>query len=88
MSKYNPYGARDTTGPGPAGVKKHRRKEWDCKCHVEDGHEQVCECTRLKTKKGKKSKAVKVVRNDLRKKRKYRIRAAKWAAVQKRKGKR
>jgi hypothetical protein len=87
MSKYNPYADRETTGPGVAGVKKHRRKEWDCKCHVE-GHEQVCECTRTKTRKGKKSGAKKVVRNDLRKKKAYRRRAAKWAAVQKRRGKR
>lgn len=86
-SKYNAYRYKDEIGPGPEGVRTQKRDEWDCECHVE-GREQVCECKRVKTRKGKASKQVKIVRNDLKKKKVYRKKYKRWLEQQRRLGKR
>ena len=83
-SIYNPYRNENTTGPGPKGRKTKKRGQWRCDCHVSaDGKTQVCECEGVRTPTGRKSKAHKTVRNDLRKKRKRARDARRWA---KRKG--
>ncbi len=76
---HNPYRHGNTTGPGPKGHKTKKRGQWKCDCHVDkDGHTQVCECEGQRTRTGRKSKAHKTVRNDLRKKAKYRRASKRW----------
>lgn len=78
-SIYHPYRRKKTTGPGPRGRKTKKRGQWKCECHVAaDEHTQVCECEGQKTRTGRKSKAHKTVRNDLRKKAKYRRASKRW----------
>jgi len=75
---YNPYSQSNTTGPGPSGRKTKKRGRWEREC-ITKGTVQTCECEGLLTPTGRKSRAHKTVKNDLKAKKKYRVRYKKWA---------
>lgn len=70
-TRYYPFAKRDKIGPGPMGRTTRRAGKWDCSCQKESKHRSVCICKRLKTDKGKESRAVRKVVIDLDKKRAY-----------------
>jgi len=81
-TKHYPFRKKRKIGPGPKGQTLERADRWSCDCETV-GHIQTCECKGVKTKTGRPSKARKTVRNDLRKKKKYRKAYKAWKKRQK-----